>query len=324
MRKDEVMIDRSKKAEEFIRAWHGAGFRLIALHKGSKIPVDDDWAANVKTPKEIARWLARGGNYGFIVPPEFLICDADSRSGGREGLAQFKYDSELDLDWDRVPMVRTGGYHAPTKKFGRHAVFRKPPNINVVGRDKATGLEWRSSRVGTSGKYIVGGYSRHPDSGALYVPLNSIPPAEAPMLPRYWLDKIAKQPKATGDDPAAGQVTPERLAEILAFLDPHDYASNAEWEPLMMACHAATNGEGQDAFIAWSMGDPGYMGHDEIIATRWDSCDANEPGGITARTLFRAAIDAGCPFNLLPGHVAPEDCFDDVEIIGDVADDDEL
>lgn len=309
--------------DKFVRAWHDAGFKLIRLRKRSKLPLEDDWAAHTKSPKEIARWISTGGNWAAIIPASFVICDADSKSGGREGLVQFKDDSALDIEWDEVPTIRTGGRNE-NGKFGRHCVFRKPPTVNVIPRDKKTNLEWRSSRIGTSGKYIVGPGSVHPDSSARYHPLNDVPPAEAPMLPRYWLDRITKKPKTVGDGPRAGQITADQLAEFLAYLDPHDFDHNDSWLPLLFSCHAATDSEGCDQFVSWSTQDNRYASDEETIRARWESCDANEQDGITARTLYRAVIDAGCPLNLLPGYVAPEDDFTEVEVIGDADEGEEL
>lgn len=301
---------------EIVQGFADAGFKLIRLRKRSKLPAEDDWADHTYSPKEIVRWLSMGGNWGAIIPPCFLICDADARSGGREGLSQFKQDSDLDIDWSRVPLIRTGGYDSQRQKCGMHAIFRKPSSVTVIARDKATNLEWRSSRVGTSGKYIVGPLSQHP-SGRHYALVKGVLPADAPLLPRYWLEQITKKPKAVADAPEAGQVTPERLAELLAFLDPCDFDHNDSWLALLMACVAATNCEGCDAFTDWSIQDVRFSDQSETIRARWDSCDANEPNGITARTLYRAVIDAGCPLNLLPGYVAPEDDFTEVEVIGD-------
>ncbi len=201
-----------KPTAEYVQAWADAGFGLIRLRPQSKLPSEDDWAAHTYEPKEIERWITKfKGNYGLIVPPSFLICDADSRSGGREGLVQFKDDTALHIDWGEVPTIRTGGRN-DKGKFGRHCIFRKPEDVNVIGRD-ALNLEWRSSRLGTSGKYIVGPGSVHPDSGALYLPMNDIAPADAPALPDYWLRRIAKKSKA-GDAPEAGQIAAEHLAEL--------------------------------------------------------------------------------------------------------------
>ena len=48
----------------------------------------------------------------------------------------------------------------------------------------------------------------------------------------------------------------------------------------MMACHAATQGEGLDEFVTWSTSDPEYSSTVAAdIAYRWDTLDADKAEG---------------------------------------------
>jgi hypothetical protein len=58
----------------------------------------------------------------------------------------------------------------------------------------------------------------------------------------------------------------------------------------MFACHHATNGDGEHAFIDWSAGDPQFAGASADVQMRWRSC-GSKPNAITYRTLNKILRD---------------------------------
>ena len=107
---------------------------------------------------------------------------------------------------------------------------------------------------------------------------------DAPEAPARLLQALAR-PVRDGGPIAGGHVKPARLARALTGLDPDRFGTNDTWEPLMMACHHATGGEGREEFIAWSTSDPRFGDDAEIIGRRWDSLHADRNDGYTAATI---------------------------------------
>jgi hypothetical protein len=89
------------------------------------------------------------------------------------------------------------------------------------------------------------------------------------------------------------QVDPERLEAMLERIDVEQYRDQDAWFRLMAACHHVTNGDGREAFIAWSISDGVYSDHAEIIGQRWDSLTVCKPGGLTGGPLWKALREAG-------------------------------
>jgi hypothetical protein len=87
-----------------------------------------------------------------------------------------------------------------------------------------------------------------------------------------------------------GQGAERRVASLhdaLAQLDPIAWRSDHDgWLELMTACRFA--GIARKDFIAWSISDPHYAGHAEVIGVKWDSTQPKHGGA-----LFAALKTAG-------------------------------
>ena len=60
-----------------------------------------------------------------------------------------------------------------------------------------------------------------------------------------------------------------------------------------MSCHYATGGAGREEFVAWSISDPDFSEHEEIIKDRWNSLGFNKENPITVRTLVHELKSIG-------------------------------
>lgn len=109
-----------------------------------------------------------------------------------------------------------------------------------------------------------------------------------------WLPQ-AFSPRArtsTGETSALpGLWTTEDLEEALDQLNVEKFSDEEAWRNLMMAAHQATNGEGEEAFVDWSVGDPDYADQEHTIRDRWHSLNAGRAGGITYKLIFQKLND---------------------------------
>ncbi|MEJ1161165.1 DUF5906 domain-containing protein [Prosthecomicrobium sp. N25] len=264
----------SKHDPDALNAHASAGHDLIPLD--GKRPVERGWRR--AAPLSLARAKSRlkaSANVGVRLRDTDLVVDVDPRHcvTGDDPFARLKKDFRLP----DAPFVRTGG-------GGWHHYYRKPADVAVVdGLDGYAGVEFKSL-----GRQVVAAGSIHPDTGRPYG-LDGDPLAlslsEAPEATTALLDAIRKAPRPSTVD--AAEIAPELLADWLALVTVEDYREELKWRELMMACHAATGGNGVEEFVAWSTSDPAYADHGEKIRTRWNSLET-KPGAITARTLIAA------------------------------------
>lgn len=264
----------SKHDPDALGAHAAAGHELIPID--GKAPVEKGWrrASPLSLDRAKAR-MAAGRNVGVRLRDTDLVVDVDPRNfaAGDDPLVRLKADFSLPF----APLVNTGG-------GGLHLYFRKPANVEIVGRLAAyDGIDFKSK-----GGQVVAAGSIHPDTGKPYS-LDDDPLAEvlrnAPEAPTAFLDALGKRSAVTPVD--VGAIDEEKLVEWLAHIDVAEFREELRWRELMMACHHATGGSGVEAFIDWSIADPDYADHGEIIRRRWNSLDM-KPGAITARTLIAA------------------------------------
>lgn len=267
-----------------------AGWDLIPLHrfddkhKGrevGKAPRDAGWRRRQYPIKDVLAHLKAGSNAGVRLRPTDLVLDVDPRNfpEGRDCLAELV--SALGLNLDAFPHVLTGS-------GGHHYYMKKDPQTEVrAGLPDFPGVEFK-----TSGVQVVAAGSVHPN-GRRYR-WDDLSPSldEAPLAPERLLGMIrrASRPPTTG----GGELTTERLEELLALLDPKEFRDHDRWLRLMMACHHATDGAGMDEFLDWSATDPEYSSRRGENAKRWDSLHGQ--GGnasVTVGTLYRELIQAG-------------------------------
>jgi P4 family phage/plasmid primase-like protien len=255
---------------------------LIPLHNWNKqingndrgkTPIDREWnTANYSQDMTTyLKWVKSGYNIGYRIPENELIVDLDPRNYD-EGIDSEKLIADLfgfsdfeELIWD-VPVVKTGG-------GGYHIYCTLPSDVDYRLLRKCVenipGVDFKKQ-----GGYVVAAGSKHP-SGNYYLWENETDKA---LAPKALINLIKREPFEKSEYTSGyGAFTGTQLQElILDKLDISDYDSNNVWEPLMMAAHHATAGEGIEEFLEWSLGDSKYEGDENKIRNRWESLDGDK------------------------------------------------
>lgn len=277
--------------------YRGCRVDLIPLKPRDKAPADKHWQARTYDQRETLERARRDGlNLGARLPDDVVVLDVDPRNFP-VGIDSFaKLVSEFGLVLSQVPHVITGNL----EHRGHHLYFRKPAGVKLYeSLDGFDGLEFKSL-----GRQVVAAGSVHPTGGLYEWVPGSPPPHEMPDLPAK-LFELLRRP-ARKQSVGAGELSAHLLAKCLEHLDPEDFREEGRWRELMMACHHATDGQGREEFIAWSIQDPEYADHEWVIGRRWDSLHSARDDAITIATLRKYLHDAGADIPPLD----PEDDFD--------------
>lgn len=277
---------------QHLRRYKAGGYELVPLHRWDfksqgprgaiergKTPRDINWLTRQYAGQELKDWIREGGNIGVRLRETDLVVDYDPRNAPEGKDVIFALEIDLGIDLSQYPCVRTGS-------GGFHWYMRVPEGVRVKNElPEYPGVEFKAF-----GRQVVAAGSIHPN-GQTYAWTNAID--ETPLAPEALLDKIRKplRPEVQG---VAGEISAEDLRFCLDQLDPRKFRSHDVWLELMTACHSATGGshEGLAVFQEWSTSDPDYADAGEMIAYRWDTFDANEPGGVRLGTLYMHVLDA--------------------------------
>lgn len=236
-----------------------------------KVPRDGEWTTRAYDSAVVwAECIKDGRNLGVRPKPSQLIVDVDPRNGGDESFERLCAD--VGLRPEHYPCVLTGG-------GGRHYYMTKPPGVPVRGKAKGyPGLDFVSV-----GRQVVIPPSLHPTTGNRYEwdvfgpHIRDILPCPEPLL------RLIHKPVA--GPVSAGTVPMREIRRILASLSVLDFRDHDDWLALMMGIHHASGGAARQEFIVWSIGDPKYAGHAQIIGERWDTLDANPSNARTVGTV---------------------------------------
>lgn len=142
------------------------GFTLFPLN-GKVPPKDFHWREAEFNP-----FFVPNGNFGVQLSASILVVDIDPRNGGRESFEKLK---------KFLPRTLT----VVTGSGGWHLYYKKPEGIKIRKNLK----EYKGIDFISSGGYVVGASSIHPDTRKEYV----LKPFEIKMAPQELLDIIAKQ-----------------------------------------------------------------------------------------------------------------------------------
>lgn len=280
------------------------GYELIPLHQPSainaklarlgKVPVGRDWRTRpALTYEQAAEHMRGGGNVGVRLRPIDLVIDVDPRNFANESTGGVIADPVAALEarfafkLSSYPTVQTGG-------GGSHHYMRLATPLHDDQRLHNTLADFEGVEFKSVGRQVVAPGSIHPDSGLPYQwATEASHGSEVPLAPPSLVAALTRRTNTSRGPVVRGEAdwTPEMLAEFLANLDPRDFREHAEWQSLMIACHAATLGLGLDEFVAWSTSDERYADHAAKIAYRWDTLDAEKAGGRTVRSLEKLALD---------------------------------
>ena len=291
-------------AVEQLEDYEASGAEFIALN--GKVPRSKGWRTKAAmTPIEAMEHMEAGGNVGIRLRPTHLVIDVDPRNFAEGDNPIGRLANDLSIDLGGYPRVVTGS-------GGSHYYMRLPEPMSVRNElPEYPGVEFKSH-----GRQVVSAGSVHPETGELYLwdedPL-AAPLGDAAPLATEALVELIRRPEAQSKGGEGGEVEPEQLEAMLEALSPEDYREHEAWLTIMMACHHATAGSGREQFIAWSVSDPEYAGHETNIEERWNSLRSDTSRRqVTQATLFKALADAGrC--DLIPRPSAAED-FADVEL----------
>lgn len=267
------------------------GSELIPLHiwnkqiKGKgrgKTPIDNEWTTEsyTQSPSTYNKWADKGFNIGYRIQDNELIVDLDPRNykegiNSEELIAQlFGFRDFDELIWE-VPVVHTGG-------GGWHIYCLLPTDFDYRCIRKCLehipGVDFKKK-----GGYVVAAGSRHPN-GEYYEWENTGPRVDVPPVLLNMLEREIKESEYVS---GYGAFNGAQLGSlVLDKLSVEDYSGNDSWEPLMMAAHHATAGEGVEEFIDWSLGDSEYAGDENAIRNRWESLDDSNSVSRTAASLI--------------------------------------
>ncbi len=290
---------------------------LTILAKGQKNPIIKNWLDRLLPYSTITQYHNDGYNIGFVLSDTDLVVDCDPRNykDGIDSLELLQNDLGVRLQ-DHAPTVKTGG-------GGYHFYFSKPSDLNINEvLDKYPGIEFK-----TEGRQVCAAGSLHP-SGNYYKWLrNDIEQKElAPLL------KLLKRATVPHHNSDSEKIRNDQLAELLSLLPPEQFSSNDLWFPIMCAAHDATDGNGIEEFIQWSISDPNYANAENEIRTRWNSL-SDKAEKYTLGTILMHLQKSGQNYhNILNSHDfddlppldsdSDDDIFDDEEL--DNSDDEEI
>lgn len=275
-----------------LRRYKANGYDLVPLNRWNyktetpkgpvdrgKTPRDSNWLTRQYAADELKQWIKDGGNVGVRLRPGDLVVDYDPRNVPEGETPLIDLALDLGIDLSQCPTTRTGS-------GGNHWYYRMPEGVRVKNElPKYPGVEFKAF-----GRQVVAAGSIHPN-GTFYAWINDV--AEPPVVPEALLAAIQK-PLLAEVQGVAGEINAGDLKFCLDQLDPKKFRSHDVWLEIMTASHSATGGsaDGLAAFTEWSTSDPDYADAGEQIAYRWQTFDANEPGGVRLGTLYMHVLDA--------------------------------
>jgi hypothetical protein len=298
MKKDAAKPETRKPLQRdaaSLKPYVSYGHELIELN--GKRPAKRGWReAEPLTSDEAEYCFAVEKNVGVRLGEKDLVIDVDPRNfaSGADELGRFLREFDVDVS----AVVETGS-------GGKHIYLEKPCGLKVAGKLPGySGIDVKSA-----GGFVVAAGSVHPETGRLYRwESNALCLVEE--APERLLSALAKTNQASSVS-EAGEISCEQLEEMLSALDPYDYQEHDDWLHFMMACHHATAGLGKSEFVAWSVSDSAYADETENIEYRWDSLNAEKPGGRTSASLYRDLFKMGRG-DLVPRSSALDDFKDDL------------
>jgi hypothetical protein len=273
---DATLSPRVTPAFDEATPYRNVRLELIPLRKQDKVPLDRRWQAceydHAQTMKRARRL---GLNLGVRLPADVVVLDVDPRNfpEGRNPLNELVDAYQLDLS--KAPHVLTGNLDHP----GHHYYFRKPAKeVLLNSLEGFDGIELKSL-----GRQVVAAGSIHPSGGCYKWAPDSPSLTAMPELPQKLVEAARRPVRAKGS--SAGEISPEQLSKSLEALNPEDFREYSKWIELGMSCHHATNGEGRQEFIDWSISDAEFADHEWKVGNHWDSFHANRSDVVTIATL---------------------------------------
>tara|TARA_R110000822_G_scaffold84867_3_gene199058 strand:- start:32213 stop:34819 length:2607 start_codon:yes stop_codon:yes gene_type:complete len=273
------------------------GVDLIPLHiwnkkiKGDdrgKTPIHGEWTTKNYNENMYNQWVESGYNIGYRIGDNELVVDLDPRNyvdgiDSEETIAElFGYLDFDELLWEHCTVeTGSGGYHI-------YCILPADVDYRSIRKcvEHIPGVDFKKK-----GGYVVAAGSRHPNGN--YYEWENI--TERKIAPKELLAEIQRSEVSKGEYSSGyGAFTGTQLQElILDKLDAHDYDSNDTWEPLIMAAHHATGGDGVEEFVDWCLTDIKYEEDENKIRNRWESLDDTNDVSRTAASLIHELKQTG-------------------------------
>ncbi len=283
-----------------------------------KTPAKKDWPKETFNFADMIAHADGGKNVGFRLGNGWAVIDYDPRRDPAvlaleapdvpraEAVRQSEAAGTRSIDrlFRDIGLKLHACFRGETGGSGVHAYLKIPADFR--GREQVPeypGVEFKHSQR----RYVVAMGSIHPGDqdngiapGRPYVRCEASPPldqtAEAPAA-LLEVFKHAGPPTHERDHgpESFGNFTPEQLGDTLAHIPVENFRGGADpdWMSFLMACHWMTGGEGREEFVAWSISDPIYADHEEVIRKRWDSLTPRADGiktGLIFKTLERLNV----------------------------------
>lgn len=289
---------------ESLPAHFAAGHRLYPLRPGTKHALDDGWRTKRYTQDDLVRTLRAGHSVGLgrVLGPGDLVVDVDPRhEGALDDLAKLtdRLTPGEDLAAETV-CVMSGG-----RDRGTHYYMRFDPAVNDDIKLRTKIKDFGSLEFKTRGDTITVPYSVHPDTGELYYP-HFLSAQELLTVPEWLRTMLTKSAVATQQRDYQA-ISDTELTQLLDQLPIEDFDNNDDWLRVLMASHHATDGQGLEAFLAWSLSDPAYADQRDLITLRWESMHDDSDVVITLATLNKLVSDrGGQPLPLRPILLTPD------------------
>jgi len=167
---------------DWVEAYAQAGYALFKLSGKHPAAKGVNWRKTLKDPD--LTLLDMPGNFGIVIPSEILILDIDCKKNqpGKESYKKLLNDCGLPAGWESETFV------VQTGSGGYHIYLSKDPKIKIKKKlvKDYPGIDFLSS-----GCYVVGVGSKHPDTAVKYQPVFGSPESVLPAPPTI-LDKIKK------------------------------------------------------------------------------------------------------------------------------------
>lgn len=267
-----------------INVWN----KMVKGKERGKTPVHTDWTTRDYKVSDVESWISKGYNLGYRIPHNEVVVDMDPRNYKGQDVESAVADLFGYFDFDELtenlPCVKTGG-------GGWHIYCTLPEEV-YCGLLRETLENLPGVEFKRLGRQVLCAGSKHP-SGSYYTWVNSTSPKQD--LPESILTLIQRPEKTKSNDYSSGKgcLTGQQLQDlVLSKLNPEDFASNDDWFPLLCGAHHATDGQGIEEFVAWSLQDPFYSDDENTIRTRWESL-WDKDNATTIGTLIRQLDQQG-------------------------------
>jgi hypothetical protein len=250
--------------------------RIHPLWPNSKKPILCGWPKLATQDMAVIReWVRRHPECNWGITANVVDVDTKERiddfGGVQCGRATFDLLAVQNGEPETLTVTTpTGGTHL-------YVTDELPNGTDTLGIGIDTRAEGRGYVV-AAGSYVVANDEDVRVTG-FYKTTRHAPVTSVPWLAALQGERPSHQERGETIADPEPLISPALLAECLGGLDPDDFPTNAEWEPLAMSCHSATAGQGFPEFYEWCHS-KGYGGKDDI-ETRWNSFHVHSAGDRT-------------------------------------------